>query len=447
MKRVVLCAALLVITACSQRAPVVPITPGEESFNVHGVAPAGSPIQHVVIMVQENRSVDNLFNGLPGADTVKSGLDSHGNTIQLQPGNLVNTYDPDHSHASWVTEYRNGHMNGFNLEKIDNGSGEPADFAYSYVPKSQVKPYWTLAETYAFADRMFATNEGSSYPAHLYLAAGNSAIDDTNTLYVMDNATKKDSVHPGGCDSLPGTTAPLIDPATGSENYTPVFPCFTHQTIFNLLDSAGVTWKWYEARMGRGLWYAPDSYKNIRYSPDYANVSAPNTNIFNDIKNGQLAGVSWVMPTAAESDHAHSNTGTGPAWVAQVVNAIGASPYWNSTAIIVTWDEWGGWYDHVPPVQYNHYELGFRVPLIVVSPYAKQGYVSPVQHEFGSTLKFLEETYNLGSLGTTDVRSDDLSDMFNYAQKPRIFQPIPAPAVPRSAEIDTRIPDDDGDGN
>ena len=126
--------------------------------------------------------------------------------------------------------------------------------------------------------------------------------------------------------------------------------------------------------------------------------------------------------------------GSGPDWVASVVNAIGESPYWNSTAIFIVWDDWGGWYDHVQPQQFdNYYELGFRVPLVVVSPYAKRGYVSKVQHEFGSILAFSEETFGIpkGSLGTTDVRADDLSDCFDFTQRPRTFTPIPKRSPPR----------------
>jgi phospholipase C len=129
-----------------------------------------------------------------------------------------------------------------------------------------------------------------------------------------------------------------------------------------------------------------------------------------------------------------------------VVNAIGQSQYWNSTVIFVTWDDWGGWYDHVKPAQYNSYELGLRVPLIVISPYAKTHYVSHVQHEFGSILKFTEETFGLGSLGTTDVRSDDLSDCFNFGQAPQRFIPISAPLRAEyflNQPPSTRGPDDD----
>jgi phospholipase C len=118
--------------------------------------------------------------------------------------------------------------------------------------------------------------------------------------------------------------------------------------------------------------------------------------------------------------------GTGPDWIASIVNAIGESSYWSSTAIFITWDDWGGWYDHVSPTIYNSYELGMRVPLIVVSPYAKAHYVSHVPYEFGSILKFAENVFGLPSLGTTDVRANDLSDCFEFSRAPRRFHHIHA---------------------
>jgi phospholipase C len=158
--------------------------------------------------------------------------------------------------------------------------------------------------------------------------------------------------------------------------------------------------------------------------------------VLTDIAQNNLASVSWVNPTGQESDHALGNDGTGPAWVASIVNAIGNSPYWKNTVIIITWDDWGGWYDHVaPPIDpnYGYYENGFRVPLIVVSPYTPAGYVSQTTHTFGSVLKFIETAFSLPLIppGTfVDARSDDLSDFFNFSKPPRRFLPVPAPLGP-----------------
>jgi phospholipase C len=144
--------------------------------------------------------------------------------------------------------------------------------------------------------------------------------------------------------------------------------------------------------------------------------------------------VTWVMPEGHTSDHAIQNDGSGPSWVASVVNAVGNSQYWENTAIIITWDDWGGWYDHVAPTVVDDgvswgsgYIYGFRVPLMVVSPYAKARYISHETHDFGSILKFIEETFNLPSLNYADARADDLSDCFVTTQSPLTFHSIAAP--------------------
>jgi phospholipase C len=408
----------------------------------------GGKIRYIVIMVQENRSVDNLFNGFPGANTVQSGGTSSGGTVALKPLGLVTTWDLSHIHSAWETEYNSGGMNGFDQEIIlpaPSATMPPPDSAYSYVPQKQAQPYWTLAETYTFADDMFATNEGPSFPAHMYLVDGNSATSSSDTFYAMNNPFTPNGTDTGGCDAPTGSLVALINPLTNNQSQS-AYPCFDHKTIFDLLDANGATWRYYQDRIGAGLWFTPDAIQHIRYGPDYANVVSPNTTIFSDISKGRLRAVSWVIPTPAESDHAKDTDGSGPSWVASVVNAIGNSKYWDQTAIIIVWDDWGGWYDHVAPPQYNYYELGFRVPLIIVSPYAKLGYVSHVQHEFGSILKFMEEIYGLGSLGETDVRADDLSDCFNFNQSPTPFKTISATHAASyfiNLPPDDRSPDDD----
>ena len=166
----------------------------------------------------------------------------------------------------------------------------------------------------------------------------------------------------------------------------------------------------------------------------WSNVIIPQTKVLTDITNHQLAAVSWIIPDGAASDHADTNDGSGPSWVASIVNAIGQSSYWSNTAIIITWDDWGGWYDHVSPPQVLvncaqwgcGYVYGFRVPLIVVSPYALAAHISHNQHDFGSILRFIEEQFGLPSLGYADAYADNLSDCFNFSQAPLPFQVIPA---------------------
>jgi phospholipase C len=175
-------------------------------------------------------------------------------------------------------------------------------------------------------------------------------------------------------------------------------------------------------------------------------MSTPETTILTDVAEGRLPQVSWVIPDLKNSDHATSRSDTGPSWVAAVVNAIGESAYWNSTAIFVLWDDWGGWYDDAAPPQLDFTGLGLRVPCIVISPYAKAHHVAHTQYEFGSILKFIERTYGLPSLGYTDARAADMSDAFDFSLPPRAFTLIQA-RYPISHFIEQRstmqLPDDD----
>jgi phospholipase C len=391
--------------------------------------PEPSGIDHVVIIFQENRSPDNLFHGLPGADTnVTSGVNSRNQLVPLEPVRLAVPFDLGHTHRAFETDWNGGLMNGFDHQKGDCLNCPPPDMrAYSYVVQSDVQPYFDLAERYVFGDRMFQTNQGPSFPAHQFIISGTSvALPVSGEMIAENPKNSSPQTKSGGCDSPAGTLVALIDPE-GKENLH-VFPCFDHPTLMDLLDAKGVSWHYYQPQHPpvAGLWTL-DAIEHIAHGPDVQYISAPSTNILKDVANGTLPHVSWVIPTYGESDHPGSGN-TGPSWVATVVNAIGESPYWRHTAVIVLWDDWGGWYDHVPPPAIrNSYELGLRVPLIVISPFAKRAHVSHVQYEFGSILKFVEETFGLGNLGYTDENANDLADCFDYKQPVRKYEPVQAP--------------------
>ena len=172
------------------------------------------------------------------------------------------------------------------------------------------------------------------------------------------------------------------------------------------------------------------------YGADWAHISFPNTSFFKDVKGGTFPAVSWVIPSLKDSDHPASGCSGGPRWVSSVVNAIGESKYWNTTAVIFLWDDWGGWYDPVPPAQTNYTSLGFRVGTVVISPWARSNTVVHTQYDFGSILKFVEQNFGLGSLHTTDETSTSIGDMFNFSQKPTKFVPE-EPLPPRATCIKT----------
>jgi phospholipase C len=434
VKRLSIIILSMALTGCAQSLPqafnLTPSRTGSASHPATLRRPTSSQIAHVVIIIQENRTPDNLFNGLPGADTVQSGKNSKGQRVQLQPELLTAPYDITHRHSAFQVEYANGQLDGFNL--VQSRCKKPSQCPprgtrpYAYVPQYEVQPYFDLAEQYAFADSMFQTNEGPSFPAHQYFLSGTSTTAPNSGLRASENPASPTKGATGGCDSPAGSLVLLID-KHGYENQM-AYPCFDRPALSDLLDAQSLTWHYYQEYPGAGLWNGPDAILHVRQSPEYyTDVITPPRQILTDIGNGYLANVTWVTPTVQASDHAGHTDGSGPSWVASVVNAIGNSQFWNSTAIFVTWDDWGGWYDHVKPAQYNSYELSFRVPLIVISPYAKSHYVSHQRHEFGSILKFVEENFGLGSLNTTDKRSDDLLDCFNFSKGAQRFVRIRAP--------------------
>ncbi|HEV2487588.1 MAG TPA: alkaline phosphatase family protein [Terracidiphilus sp.] len=367
---------------------------------------AAMPIQHVVVIMQENRSFDNLFNGFPGADTVQAGI-YLGTSVSLQVTPLGNGPSPDHTHPIWWQEWDGGLMDNFN----DEGNMIP----YSYISPTETVPYWTLASNFTLGDRMFQSNTGPSFVAHQYMIAGQS-----------DQTSEDPSNSVWGCDSPAGTTVALVGP--NGTDLPGIYPCFNYMTLGDLLDAKSISWRYYAPGAVSGdegfEWSAYQAISQIYFGPDWTgNVISPETQVLTDIANGKLAQVTWVIPAFNNSDHAGSPA-QGPDWVASVVNAIGQSPFWNSTAIFISWDDWGGWYDHVPPPQVDNMGFGFRVPVIVVSPFAKHGYISHVNHTSAGFLRYTEEVFGLPTLGTRDNGADDFNDCFDYTQTPVPYVPV-----------------------
>jgi phospholipase C len=435
-------ANLLTMNACGSRDSA--IVPGK--------------IQHVVVIVQENRTPDNLFHDpvlmARGADIATSGLDSSGSPVPLEPTPLGVDYDISHLHSAFLTMYDAGKMDG--ADKVPNSCNCPRA-AFKYVRPSDVGPYFQMAEQYAFADRMFQTNQGPSLPAHQFLISGTSAPTADSHFFVAEN-TNLDLT--GGCNAPSGVLTILIGP-DGKESPTPVYPCFEHATLTDELEANGLSWRYYTPT-ATSIWTAPNAIRHM-CQPQIKNgkptctgeiwshVIIPPKQFFTDVAKKQLPAVTWIVPAGANSDHAALvKTVGGPSWVASLVNAIGNSPFWSNTAIIVTWDDWGGWYDHVPPPRIindgrswgSGYVYGFRVPLIVISPYAKAGYISHVDHDFGSILNFIEQIFGLRSLGYADARADDLRDCFNFNQPPLKFKTIDAPLKADYFINDTSLPED-----
>jgi phospholipase C len=444
---------------------------GSSSATLSGSVAPGK-IQHVVIIFQENRTPDNLFHDpvlmARGADIATAGINSAGVSIPLLPGPLAPNYDLDHSHTAFLTMYDRGTMRGANNVKVfcDPQTYCPPNSQYYYVQASDAEPYFQMAEQYTFGDRMFQTNEGPSFAAHQFIISGTSAPTATSSSFAAEVPIIQQDT---GCAGAPGNSVEMIN-AYGIESSS-MFPCFEHPALTDELNAKGISWRYYSPSAG-SLWTAPNAIEHMcgpNAPPPHATACVGSDWINNvvlyskekpapiltDILGSRLTSVSWVIPSGANSDHAALATNNGgPSWVAAIVNAIGNGPYWSNTAIIITWDDWGGWYDHVPPPKVindgrswgSGYVYGFRVPLIVVSPYAKAHYISHVDHDFGSILNFVEQTFGLASLGYADAHAnDDLSDCFDFNQSPLQFQTIPAPLSADYFLNDRRPPTDPDD--
>jgi phospholipase C len=446
------------------------------------------PFKHIIIVIQENRTPDNLFGSNPtfekGVDIATSGKTSTGTIVPLGPEALAGCYDILHSHHGFEYAF----TKGFDIEPISLSAGctAPANPQFKYVDNSSgaVQPYFIIAERNGYANRMFQTNQGPSFPAHQFLFSGTSAPSADTPLFVAEDSYIKDGT---GCLSNSQAVIALID-AKGSETSNkPIYPCFEHRTLADVLDEAPtpITWRYYASAGNVAIWNAPNAINHICVpetvngalactGADWVKNDVPNNSaqVLTDISNCDLQQVSWVNPTAAASDHANVSNGTGPSWVASIVNAVGkqtcgSESYWKDTAIFITWDDWGGWYDHVAPFTTPKpgawgagYTYGYRVPLLVVSAYTSPGEVSNAIFDFGSILAFIEHNFSLGFIGPgTDVYTNyadwqatqsgrgNLSVFFTRTI-PKAFATIPAPHdaqyfidLPKSSVA----PDDDQD--
>ncbi|HYL27741.1 MAG TPA: alkaline phosphatase family protein, partial [Candidatus Nitrosotalea sp.] len=403
-------------------------------------------IQHVVIIVQENRSFNNLFYGFPGAKTQDYGYDTSGNKITLNQIPLETSWDLDHSSNSFF-EACNGtgsipgtncRMNGFNQEWTGcYGSYCPwKNPQYAYVPHTETKPYFVLGKQYVLADEMYASNfDASSFISHQYIIAA-QAQSSVN--------------YPWGAWGCPGGSGDQIG-EVGPDRQIPYAyqqVCYSDTTLGQEADDAGVSWAFYTGAVNGdgGIWSAYQANKYVYFGSDWKNdVITPQTNFFNDVKNGKLRQISWVTPTCGNSDHAGCGSNRGPSWVASLVNAIGQSQYWDSTAIFIFWDDYGGWYDSEPPAYVDYDGLGLRIPMLIVSAYAKKHHVSHVHYEHGSILRFVEDQFGLPRLSASDSRATSPeADAFDFSKPPRKFKTIPSVYGKEyfmHQPIDRRMPD------
>jgi phospholipase C len=379
-----------------------------------------SNIQHIVFIIKENRTFDHYFGTFPGASGTTTGVISTGKRVQLGRARDRMPRDIGHTWADAHVAINNGKMDHFDLVASANTEGDLLSMT-QYLA-ADIPNYWSYAEHFVLADRFFSTLAGPSFPNHLYTVAA-------QTGGAIDNPSQ----FPWGCDSDSSTTVISLDArGTLSRQY----PCFDFPVITDRLDAAAISWRYYAPQPGQTgyIWSALDAIRHIRNSPLWTTRVPPVSQFVTDAAAGMLPAVSWVIPDFTESEHPTGFQGEtrsvsvceGENWTVQQINAVMNSAAWPTTAIVVTWDDFGGFYDHVTPPYVDEYGLGPRVPFIVISPFAKQQTVSHTTYEFASLLQFVETRYNLPPLGRRDTVANSLLDMFDFTQPPapRLILPI-----------------------
>ena len=332
--------------------------------------PATTPIQHVVVFMMENHSFDNLFGTFPGANGIVEPHATDG---------LIN--DPDHSGASTMTMIDGGKMD------------EAQDIGKYQYNQTDIPNYWAYATHFGLGDNFFAGAATFSQPNHMYLITGQAATMWGNY---------------GSCIETPQYNL-LSRAMDGSEYYT--FPCYNVPTMPQELDAVGLSWRFYGVP---SIWTPTRNITALANSP---NVIYNPLQFATDVKVGNLSAVTWITPDGDYSDHPTFPIDPGQNFVTDSINALMQNPsLWASTAVFVTWDEYGGFYDHVPPPVIDTYGPGPRVPLLVISPYAKPGYISHLMGEHSSLLKFIEKNWSLPNLGQRDAvaTTSDLTDYFDF---------------------------------
>jgi phospholipase C len=378
----------------------------------HGSVPATTvtaryPIKHIIIIDKENRSFDEMFGLFPGADGATHAMLSNGHVVPLNhtPDRML--LDVGHAGAAAQLAVDNGRMDRFDL--LPGAIQDGKDLADSQYHESDIPNYWQYARAFTIDDHFFSTIMGPSFPNHLVSVAATSGN-------VIDNP-RGQLVHAWGCDGGPNSVVSGINP-DGTRFLT--HPCFNFQTLPDILRRYHISWKYYAPpQFASGyVWSALDAVRHIRYSSLWR-TNVPNDRTFvSDVKDGRLPTVSWLVTNARESDHPPAAICVGEAWSVRMINAVMRSQYWKDTAIFLTWDDFGGFYDHVAPPRLDLISLGPRVPTIVISPYARAGYIDHSQLEFDSFLRFIEADYHLPSLTNRDRIAPNMLSSFDFLQKP-----------------------------
>jgi phospholipase C len=427
-------------------------------------------IRHVVVIMQENRSFDSYFGTFPGADGIPAGVcvpDRRKGTGCTKPfaDHLdVNGGGP-HGAAAAVADTNKGKMDGF-VEQARAGRGcrraantpcaAAARGVMGYHTASDIPNYWSYAQHFVLQDHMFEPNASWSLPEHLFQVSGWSA-----------HCTAHDD--PSSCKN--SLDAPGPRPNAAAAQLPNGGPIYAWTDLTYLLHRAGVSWAYYvvngtepdcendEAMSCKpkrqnartpGIWNPLPYFDTVKNDGQLGNIQSV-ANFYRAAANGALPAVSWVVPSNPVSEHPPATVSAGQSYVTSLVNAVMTSPDWSSTAIFLAWDDWGGFYDHVRPPTVDRNGYGLRVPGIVISPYARRGYVDHQTLSFDAYVKFIEDDFLGGQRldPKTDGRPDprptvrenvsvlgDVANDFDFSQTPR--PPMLLPVHPRTTLVGTR---------
>jgi phospholipase C len=384
-----------------------------------------TPIKRVVYIIKENRTFDHMFGALPGVDGVSVGMD-RGTERALKPATRgAIAQDIEHCYDCAVEAWNEGKMDGFNRDEASDRD------AYTQFRPEDLGNYLHWADQYVLLDNHFTSAHGPSFPNHLFAIAGQAGgafenpAQDNGQLEERHRSTGLFKAW--GCDSLSNAEVAVKD-----ENGTisQVFPCFDIETVGDLLERKSIPWAYYSATPYQNgyLWNAFSAISHVRHDEErWARHIFPVDELVHDIEENRLPPVTWVTPRFEVSEHPEYNFCWGEYWTTGVLNALMRSPSWKETAVFITWDDYGGFYDHVPPPQVDVFGFGIRSPMLVLSAYAKQGHVSHELGDFASPVRFIQDNWGLPQLAERDRRATPLFDAFDFDQKPRPAEARPLP--------------------
>jgi phospholipase C len=392
------------------------------------------PIEHVVFIIKENRTFDHYFGRYPGADGATEGRTADGRTVPLQPAPDVQPHDIRHSFISGLLAVNGGQMNGFDaILEGDDLTG------YTSFRRKGIPNYWAYADRFVLADRFFTSTYGATLPEHLYAVAAhagdvvaNQAFEGPNggycdnpdqlTYRFLQDLTPEDVDHIMDLEERPLVHHPEgIHAIQGF--WETVRTCLSIRTLPDELEEAGISWKYYSSTQ---RWQnALQAVRHIRFGPMWNRVQDPRRFLI-DVHRGRLSQVSWLVPPDPFNEHPTTGTTSvcaGENWTVQQVDAIMKSTYWRSTAIVIVWDDFGGFYDHVVPPHYDIMGLGPRTPALIISRRGDNpdgGAIDSTTYEFSSVLAFIEQVYGISPLTERDAEADPLSGAFDFSSEPRM---------------------------